>query len=162
MSVDLRGIVAARRAEWAEYADEDPPNRFQTQGSPYGAPLRDLAAGTLAGDDGTDVLRGLGSSGGLVEAPVRLIFSAQDELSVNGSVLCTVHTDPGWALLFPTAAGVVVERGSHLSHAAVVAREFGIPAVIGVPDVTRILRDGERVRLDGDAGTVTRLEPRTA
>ncbi|MBJ7331580.1 MAG: hypothetical protein JHC95_16925 [Solirubrobacteraceae bacterium] len=157
VSVDLHRIVAARREEWARYAQEDPPNRFQTAGSPYAAgPLRDLAAPQEADGDGT--LRGLGSSGGVVEAPIRLIFDAQDELSVNGSILCTVHTDPGWALLFPTAAGVIVERGSHLSHAAVVAREFGIPAVIGVPDITRILRDGERVRIDGDAGTVTRLD----
>ncbi|MEC9465906.1 MAG: PEP-utilizing enzyme, partial [Myxococcota bacterium] len=81
-----------------------------------------------------------------------------DELSINGKILCTVRTDPGWAPLFPTCGGVLVERGSTLSHSAVVARELGIPAVVGVPGLTEILTDGERVRLDGEKGTVERLE----
>lgn len=68
-----------------------------------------------------------------------------------------MRTDPGWAPLFPTASGLIVERGSTLSHSAVVARELGIPTVVGIPGVTRILRNGERVRLDGSAGLVQRL-----
>jgi pyruvate,water dikinase len=85
------------------------------------------------------------------------MLDPREDLSVNGRVLCTERTDPGWAPLFPTASGLVVERGSALSHSAVVAREFGIPTVVGVPDVTRILTDGELVRVDGAAGEVQRI-----
>jgi len=94
----------------------------------------------------------------VVDSPIRLIFSPKDELSINGKILCTVRTDPGWAPLFPTCSGVLVERGSTLSHSAVVARELGIPAVVGIPGLTEILTDGERVRLDGAKGTIERLD----
>ena len=69
-----------------------------------------------------------------------------------------MRTDPGWAPLFPTAGGILVERGSTLSHSAVVARELGIPAIVGIPNITKILQDGERVRMDGALGTIVRLE----
>lgn len=77
-------------------------------------------------------------------------------MSLSGQILCTERTDPGWAPLFPTAGGLLIERGSTLSHSAVVAREMGIPAIVGIPDITRILRDGEYVRMDGATGTVSR------
>ena len=89
---------------------------------------------------------------------MRLIFSPEDELSLEGQILCTVRTDPGWAPLFPTAGGIIVERGSTLSHSAVVARELGIPAIVGVPNVTSILKDREEVRMDGSSGIVERIE----
>jgi phosphohistidine swiveling domain-containing protein len=60
--------------------------------------------------------------------------------------------------LFPTAGGILVERGSTLSHSAVVARELGIPAIVGIPNITKILQDGERVRMDGSLGTIEQLE----
>jgi pyruvate,water dikinase len=81
-----------------------------------------------------------------------------DDLDVNGHVLTALRTDPGWAPLFPAASAILVERGSTLSHSAVLARELGIPAVVGVPGLLSIVRDGEVVRLDGSGGTVVRLE----
>ena len=72
--------------------------------------------------------------------------------------MCTVRTDPGWAPLFPTAGGIIVERGSTLSHSAVVARELGIPAIVGVPELTKILQDQEIIRMNGVAGTIERLD----
>ena len=87
-----------------------------------------------------------------------MIFSPDDELSLDGQILCTVRTDPGWAPLFPTAGGIIVERGSTLSHSAVVARELGIPAIVGVPNLTKILTDHEKVRMDGTTGTIERIE----
>jgi pyruvate,water dikinase len=158
VSTDLAPIVVARRAEYARYEVEDMPNRFSAAGSPYLTTRFDEAA-TSGGEHGDDqtTLRGLGCCAGVVQAPVRLMLDPREDLSVNGRVLCTERTDPGWAPLFPTASGLVVERGSALSHSAVVAREFGIPTVVGVPDVTRILTDGELVRVDGAAGEVQRI-----
>jgi pyruvate,water dikinase len=75
------------------------------------------------------------------------------------AILVAEHTDPGWIMVFPSALGVLVERGSLLSHAAIVARELGIPAVVSLPGVTRWLRDGEWVELNGSTGVVRRLAP---
>jgi pyruvate,water dikinase len=75
----------------------------------------------------------------------------------KGDVLVAERTDPGWVMLFPGAAGVLVERGSLLSHSAIVARELGIPTVVAVPGVTRWLTDGDWVELDGASGMVRRL-----
>ena len=76
---------------------------------------------------------------------------------LEGKILCTVRTDPGWAPLFPSVSGIIVERGSTLSHSAVVARELGIPAIVNIPGLTQILHNGVLVRMDGDQGTVERL-----
>ena len=73
------------------------------------------------------------------------------------AILVAEHTDPGWIMIFPTALGVLVERGSLLSHAAIVARELGIPAVVSIPGVTRWLRDGDVVEFDGSTGVVRRV-----
>jgi pyruvate,water dikinase len=83
-----------------------------------------------------------------------------DDLALSGRILVTLRTDPGWAPLFPLARGILVERGSTLSHSAILARELGIPAVVGVPGLLRTVRDGDRLRLDGGAGTVEKLEER--
>jgi pyruvate,water dikinase len=71
--------------------------------------------------------------------------------------LITRQTDPGWASAFFLAKALVVERGGMLSHGAIVAREFGIPAVVGIPGITRAIRCGEQVRVSGFGGTVERL-----
>ncbi len=73
----------------------------------------------------------------------------------SGAVLVAPATDPGWTPLFTRAVGVVVELGGALSHAGIVAREFGIPCVANIDGVTRLLRDGDLVRVDGAAGLVT-------
>ncbi|MBA3708890.1 MAG: hypothetical protein H0W83_08745, partial [Planctomycetes bacterium] len=74
-----------------------------------------------------------------------------------GCILVAERTDPGWIMLFPAAAGLVVERGSLLSHSAIVSRELGIPAVVAVPGATAWLKDGDLVELDGATGVVRRI-----
>lgn len=152
----LTPLVAARKAEYADYADQEPPHHFWTWDMVYHHNAYAYPHDPIIQSDGD--LHGTGCYPGVVDARVRLIFSPDDELSLNGQILCTVRTDPGWAPLFPTAGGILVERGSTLSHSAVVARELGIPAIVGIPGLTQCLRDGERVRMDGAAGTVERLD----
>ena len=103
-------------------------------------------------------LTGIGCYPGIVEQRLKVIHSPRDNLSIDGQILVAMRTDPGWAPLFPTCAGILVERGSTLSHSAVIARELGIPAVVGVPHLLSIVTDGERVRLDGVLGSVERLD----
>jgi rifampicin phosphotransferase len=104
------------------------------------------------------VLAGTGCCPGVAEAELCVILSPDDDLSVNGKILTTVRTDPGLGPLFPSAAGLLIERGSTLSHSAILAREFGIPCVVGIPGLLATVRHGERVRLDGGSGRVERLE----
>jgi rifampicin phosphotransferase len=155
VTAELAELVRVRRAEFARYEHEHVPNRFETFGSVYASPLR---ASDRAPDLDARVLQGTGCCPGVVEGELRVILRPDDDLSVNGRILTTVRTDPGWTPLFPSVAGLLIERGSTLSHSAVIAREFGIPAVVGVPDLLERVRDGERVRLDGGTGTVERLD----
>jgi pyruvate,water dikinase len=109
--------------------------------------------------DGDARVRGFPGSAGVVEANVRVLTdAAQGAQLVPGEVLVTTITNVGWTPLFPRAAAVVTDVGAPLSHAAIVARELGIPAVVGCADATMRLRTGDRVRVDGSAGTVTLLD----
>ena len=76
----------------------------------------------------------------------------------KGDILVAPHTDPGWTPLFPLAAGLVTEVGGLMTHGAVVAREYGIPAVVGLENATRKIRDGQKIRVDGTRGFVKILE----
>jgi phosphohistidine swiveling domain-containing protein len=159
VSTDLAGLARARKAEFAVFEGMDLPNHFETLGSAYhGRRVVPQSGGPV--EAGGPVLHGTGCSPGVVESELAVIMSPDDDLAVNGKILTTVRTDPGWTPLFPSAAGLLIERGSTLSHSAVLAREFGIPAVVGVPGLMASVRDGERVRLDGGAGVVERLDER--
>jgi phosphohistidine swiveling domain-containing protein len=100
-------------------------------------------------------VRGFPGSAGVVEAPVRVLKDAADGAGLQpGEVLVTTITNVGWTPLFPRAAAVITDVGAPLSHAAIVARELGIPAVVGCGNATMRLKTGDRVRVDGAAGTV--------
>jgi pyruvate,water dikinase len=93
----------------------------------------------------------------VVRGPVRVVGDPRGATLRPGEILVAERTDPGWIMLLPAAAGVIVERGSVLSHSAIVGRELGIPTVVGLRDATRWLADGDWVALDGGAGTVARV-----
>jgi pyruvate,water dikinase len=145
---DVAPLVRARRAEFArDRARPDPPATF------VGAPPRVVLP--LAGGE---AFRGLAASGGVVEGLARVMRSADDMGALGpGEILIVYTTDVGWTPLFLIAAGVVTELGGPLSHAAIVAREFGVPSVVNVDGVTRIIRTGDRVRVDGDRGVLERI-----
>jgi rifampicin phosphotransferase len=148
---DLAPLVRARSAELArDQARPDPPATFIGTPPPVQLP-----------PSGGDVLRGTGASSGLVEGRARVLLSASQMSELEPGEILVVHTtDVGWTPLFCIAAGVVTELGGPLSHAAVVARELGVPSVVNVESVTRALRTGDRVRLDGDRGIVERIPDR--
>lgn len=103
------------------------------------------------------VLHGLPSAAGQATGRARVVLSPQDFVNLGpGEILVCPFTDPSWTPLFSLAAGVVAEAGGPLSHAAIVAREYGIPAVLGVGDATVQIRDGDLIVVDGSAGAVTR------
>jgi pyruvate,water dikinase len=157
VTTDLRGLTALRRIEFSRYQACDLPDQFETRGPVYsGNRYQDSDPGPV--DMESRTLIGTGCYPGIVEQRLKVIHSPRDNLSIDGQILVAMRTDPGWAPLFPGCAGILVERGSTLSHSAVIARELGIPAVVGVPRLLAIVTDGERVRLDGGLGSVERLD----
>ncbi|TMU98314.1 phosphoenolpyruvate synthase [Streptomyces sp. DASNCL29] len=150
---DLRGLAAVRKAEFDARGPELPID-FVTMG-----PVRDALPdpNRVAADSGT--LYGLGSSGGVVRGTARVVVDPRDfgEPSDN-MILIARETDPGWLFLMLSARGIVVERGTLLSHTAISGRKFGIPTIVALPHATARIPDGAQVEMDGAAGTVTILE----
>jgi pyruvate,water dikinase len=102
------------------------------------------------------VLHGLAASGGLYEGPARLISGPSEfDRIVQGDVLVTESTSEAFNILLPLLGAIVTDAGGLLSHSAIVAREYGIPGVVGTRDATDRIHDGTRIRVDGDAGEVT-------
>jgi pyruvate,water dikinase len=142
---DLAPLVRSRRAELArDRARPDPPATFVGVPPPVVLP-----------PSGGDEMRGLAASPGVVEGRARVLFR-EDEMDAlqPGEILVVHTTDVGWTPLFLVAAGVVTELGGPLSHAAIVAREFGVPSVVNVIGATRAIRNGDYLRVDGDRGIV--------
>ncbi len=158
VTADLAALARQRHEEFTAYAAEEPPNQFETYGLPgTGRRVTPKCARATAA---TAVLRGIGCSPGVAEGELCVIRDPNDDVDVKGRVITAIRTDPGWGPLFPSAAAILVERGSPVSHSAILARELGIPAVVGIPGLIDAVRNGERVRLDGRTGTVERLEVR--
>jgi phosphoenolpyruvate synthase/pyruvate phosphate dikinase len=152
--INLAGLIKLRKEEFNSFKDKEPDNHFKTLGPVY---LNNDFKHNIGSDIESSIkLKGLGCYPGIVKKKVRLVFSPEDNMDINGDILCTLRTDPGWAPLFPTVSGLIVERGSILSHSAIIAREFGIPTIVGIPNITKILTDGEEVTLNGESGEVIR------
>jgi len=144
---ELRTIVVRRKAKRAELE---------------GTPLVDLRLLRQAEVEGDVLLRGIPGSPGVAVGPVRIVHHASEfGKLLPGEVLVAPYTNPAWTPLFQRAVAVVVDSGGAGSHAAIVAREYGIPAVMATLDGTHKLSDGQQVRVDGDQGLVSRVAPRT-
>jgi pyruvate,water dikinase len=100
-------------------------------------------------------ITGTPASAGVVSGPARVVLEPVGAHLEPGEILVAPSTDPGWTPLFLTAGGLVMEMGGAMSHGAVVAREYGIPAVVGVAGATERIATGQQVTVDGSAGTVT-------
>jgi pyruvate,water dikinase len=156
-TTDLRSLVALRKAEFDRFRKLEPPaDRFETHGIVHqgNAFTRTHDAGLEDGEERS----GLGCCPGVVRGRVRVVANPVEASLDKGDILVAERTDPGWIMIFPSAAGLVVEHGSLLSHSAIVAREMGIPAVVSVGGVTRWLKTGDWIELDGSRGVVRRLE----
>lgn len=161
---DLKALETLREAERQDQMSRpDPPERFSIRGAHItGAaqltaqPAKAYAPDPLASGGG-DARKGLACCKGVVVAKVRVIEDPRIEALAPGEILVARHTDPGWIAVFANAAGVIAERGSLLSHSAIVAREMGVPCVVALKEATTWLRTGDTVRLDGGAGTVEKV-----
>jgi pyruvate,water dikinase len=157
---DLAALIAEREKEQAEWRTLMAPETIGQQDA--GGPGRSTPAWHLlyreAQDDPTHALRGAPASAGVARGPARLVRNLEEFAKFQrGDVLVCQSSNVSWVPLFVSAAAIVTEVGGPLSHAAVVAREFGIPAVVGTSIALSTLVDGEPVEVDGSAGIVRRL-----
>ncbi|MEV4498766.1 PEP/pyruvate-binding domain-containing protein [Micromonospora arborensis] len=147
--VDHRGTVASRReAHRRELRRRTVPVAVLSDGT-------DVETVLPAAPTGDGTLTGVGASAGRVTGPARVVHDPATAHVEPGDVLVTATTDPGWTPLFLTAAALVTETGAIMAHGPTVAREYGIPAVICVPDATRTISTGQLITVDGGAGTIT-------
>ncbi len=160
----VRQLVALRRTAHDEFASITPPDTLTLGSGEYltatGACTDSPAAMAAATSSlAQPELRGTGACGGRAEARAAVLDDICDaQRLVAGDVLVTRQTDPGWGPVFPLISGLVIERGGMLSHGAIIAREFGIPSVVGVRGATSRIAHGARVHVDGDRGLVRILE----
>jgi pyruvate,water dikinase len=141
----------ARRRRWLDQRAQDPPLPLRFTGLPSTRPTEAPRG---------DLLTGWAASAGRHTARARVLTEPRPELLAPGEVLVAAATDAGWSPVFLRAGAIVVERGGPLSHAAIVARELGLPAVLNLAGATAVL-DGRLVTVDGDTGTVV-LHPEEA
>lgn len=155
---DLRGLVALRKTE-AEAAARrpDPAARLVVSGAAITGLANAHAAAPKPPEEGA-ARKGAGCSAGLVTARARVIRDPRTQALERGEILVARHTDPGWIAVFSNASAIVVERGSLLSHSAIVARELGIPCVVGLKEATHWIADGEMIEVDGASGHVRKID----
>jgi rifampicin phosphotransferase len=147
---DLRPVVRERRTEYErETRRRRVPRVLLSDGTEPEAETAASAVPTVEG-----VFAGTPASGGVVRAPAGVALDPGRARLEPGEVLVAPSTDPGWTPLFLTAGGLVMEIGGSMSHGAIVAREYGIPAVVGVPGATEKIATGQEIIVDGSAGTV--------
>lgn len=155
---ELRGLVrtgrcdrarlAARMAAFRAHQRLTPPRVLTSDGEAIRAGARAHVAGALTG---------LGVSAGVVEGRARVVLDLADATLRPGDILVTRYTDPSWTPAFVAVAGLVTEVGGQMTHGSVIAREYGLPAVVGVLDATRRIANGEWIRVDGASGLIERV-----
>jgi pyruvate,water dikinase len=140
-------IIRKRKDEYKSYEKLTPPRVITSDGEiPAGAYKREnLPAGAIVG---------LAVSSGVIEGRARVILSMEDAALEAGDILVTAFTDPSWTPLFVSIKGLVTEVGGLMTHGAVIAREYGLPAVVGVENATQLIKDGQRIRVHGTEGYV--------
>jgi pyruvate,water dikinase len=158
---DLRGQVADWQAALQRWSQVEPPRAIGSMppgpppDSPLGRAVGKFFGGPPQPPTDPNVLRGNAGSPGTVRAPARVVHSLAEAGALRrGEVLVTETTAPSWTPLFATAAAVVTDTGGILSHCAIVAREYSIPAVVGVGMATAMIQTGQIIEVDGDNGII--------
>ena len=153
---NLKELIKIRKQEYQKYNNTAPDERFYSYGAVnignnFKREKTNVATDT---QDAKFELKGIGASPGIVKGKVRVITNPANAKLEQGEILVAEYTDPGWIMLFPAASGILVERGSLLSHSAIVSRELGIPAIVGITNLIQTLKDGDEVEFDGTTGIV--------
>jgi pyruvate,water dikinase len=148
----LKQIILERRQAYKHFERLSPPRVITSDG--------EIPTQRLSGENfPPGALAGSPVSAGLIEGLAHVILDPRNDRLLPGEILVAPFTDPGWTPLFVNAIGLVLETGGLMTHGSVVAREYGIPAVVGIIDGTKIIKTGMRIRVNGDLGYVEILKP---
>ena len=140
-------LIGERKDAFRSYQALTPPRVITSDG--------EIITGAYRRDDfPVGALVGLPVSAGIIEGRARVILDLAEADLEPGDILVTAYTDPSWTPLFVAIKGLVTEVGGLMTHGAVIAREYGLPAVVGVENATRLIRDGQRIRVHGTVGYV--------
>jgi rifampicin phosphotransferase len=148
---DVARLIAMRKQEFARYEKMTPPRVMTSEGEV----ITGRRSGVLVPPG---ALSGIPVSPGLAEGYVKVVRNLEEGNLEKGDILVAPYTDPGWTPLFHSARALIMEAGGLMTHGSVVAREYGIPAVVGIDRATERLKDGQFVRVDGTQGVVEILE----
>jgi pyruvate,water dikinase len=161
-SINLKALIQLRKEEFAVFSQgTPPPDRFETLGMVWHGNTFEAKSASqtqINAPKSEHILQGIGCCPGIVKARTKLVTSPHDA-TLHGEILVAERTDPGWVPLFPTASGILIERGSILSHSAIVARELGIPTIVGIKNLTQRVQNGQSVEMDGANGVVYLISP---
>jgi len=143
-------IIAARKEEYAAFEKMTPPRVMTSEGEIISGEYDtvDIPPGALVG---------MPASSGVIEGRARIVLKIEDANLEDGDILVTTFTDPSWTPLFLSVRGLVAEAGGLMSHGSTIAREYGLPAVVAVENATRLIEDGQRIRVNGTRGYVEML-----
>lgn len=156
---NLKKIAQIRKEEYEGYKSKRLRSRFMTRGPIYWS-NKDIEEIPQLTDNNDEkrVLKGVPCSQGIVEGKIIVVDGNEQEIKLNGEILVTIRTDPGWIPLYPSIAGLLVERGGLLSHSAIVAREMGIPTIVSIEGLTKTLKTGMTIKMNGSTGEITYRE----
>jgi phosphohistidine swiveling domain-containing protein len=162
---NLRLVINVRKAEYEIYKELEPASRFTTKGPVYWnnqyMPKVEATEGEVIFNESTllpNQMKGIPCSPGIVEGVVKVIIDSNDDMTLSREILVTKRTDPGWIPLYPSVAALLVEHGGLLSHSSIVAREMGLPTIVGIKGLTKKLKTGMRIRINGETGLIEILE----
>lgn len=147
---DVKKIILDRKKEFAIHRkEENPPDRIIVKNNDYSESIISTAK--------TNVLTGIGCSPGIVTGVTKIVRSPNDT-KINKEIIVAERTDPGWVVVYPFCTGLLVERGSILSHSAIIARELGIPTIMGIPGLMHNIKNGQKIRMNGSKGIIEILK----
>jgi len=153
---ETAALVKLRREAHARFERQTPPDTLLTAPGDYRV-LRQSTSDPLQADCASS-LRGTSVCGGIARGRARVLTQVAESHTLRpGDILITRQTDPGWAPVFGAIGGLVLERGGMLSHGAILAREYGIPTVVGIAGAVERIKTGAVVEVDGDCGDVRLL-----
>lgn len=154
---NLKELIEIRKKQYIKYKDMTPDERFYSYGAVNIGNEFKKEKNINRDKETKPELKGIGASPGTARGKVRIIKNPSNARLEQGEILVAEFTDPGWIMLFPAASGILVERGSLLSHSAIVSRELGIPAVVGITGLMDTLNDGDIVELNGTTGEIRKI-----
>jgi phosphohistidine swiveling domain-containing protein len=149
---DLKDLIAKRKQEYELYQKLPAYSRLVFNGEIFNKNHASINAEKTVSS--ADEISGIPCSNGIVEGEVLIVDSPQTALRAKDKILVTKMTDPGWVFLITLAKGIIAEKGSLLSHTAIISRELNVPSIVGVKNITNILKTGDIVRMNGSTGKI--------